>query len=87
MNMVERSFEFKGSRLNFVPTQYWLDYSRRGRIDEYCYQQGHDGNNQCYLFTRQEIDEFRCGWPRGATRGHNHNQSSNCIVEECIINC
>lgn len=36
-DMVNRVAAIGGTRVNFVPTHYWLDGSNTGRVDAFCY--------------------------------------------------
>jgi hypothetical protein len=58
---VLRTTPFRGSRINFVPTHYWMDKNRDGRVDSFCYmnQFREDGTGECLPFDDAAIADFR----------------------------
>lgn len=58
INMVEKVSAFGGTRVNFVPTHYWMDSRQANVVDYYCAM---DGAMYCHGFSSDRVDSFREG--------------------------
>eukprot|EP01024_Parvocaulis_polyphysoides_P038886 TRINITY_DN3511_c0_g2_i1.p1 TRINITY_DN3511_c0_g2~~TRINITY_DN3511_c0_g2_i1.p1 ORF type:complete len:548 (-),score=70.28 TRINITY_DN3511_c0_g2_i1:1419-2846(-) len=56
MEMVDRALEFKVSRIQFVPTQFWVDEDGDKEIDHFCHKYS---TSYCVPFNDTWIDYFR----------------------------
>lgn len=56
---VNRAAKFGNTRINFVPTHYWVDSRSDGTVDSYCYM--NPAADRCLTFTQEAVDSFRIG--------------------------